>query len=750
MRAQGAAHPAWQAELAHLADTLAVVAEESARTEAETADQARRVETLRVEAGGIFSADEQVARQVLDILRHSAHTLALSAQRPYFTRVDFTPEGGAPQTHYIGKWGVVARPAWRSVVVDWRSPVANLYYAGQLGPVHYAAPDGEVRGELTLKRHLDVEEGALRSVFDTDLASRDAYLQQALAAVAPARLREIVSTIQAEQNLVIRHPPGQSLVVQGVAGSGKTTIALHRVAWLLYALQDRLAPEHLLILAPSPLFLDYISAVLPDLGVERARQRTLRGLLDEVLGKALPRPDPGESLQDVLAMPPADRSALALRLRYMGSLRFRDAMLAYIRGLEENLAPPGALTFGPVTLFTQADLHRLLTRDLAGFPLRRRLAELQKPLKRALAQALGQVEAWLRKECDRRADALAGAMPDGPERQARMARLYASRDARLAEARAEAKRFVPQAMARFAALDPFALYLAFLRTPADALPAADRAAWALVCRRADALARAKRLPPEDVPAFCLLLRAIAGWPRQDIRHAVIDEAQDWSPFEVWLVRELAGHAPFTVVGDLMQGIHGYRGLADWDELRGGALGGADLARLVTSYRNTVEIMAFAAAVAARHALPGQARPRPVLRHGPAPQIVACADATARDAAAAARIRAWQAEGFRSIALIGRDEAECRALCRGLPELAPRLVTQKDTAFSGGLVALPAALVKGLEFDAVLLADVSADRWADDALEARLLYVCLTRPLHRLACCHIGPPSALLPREGTVP
>jgi len=184
-----------------------------------------------------------VAEQILAYMRQSAHHLSLAQAKPYFTRVDFVPEGGVKETHYIGKWGVLRSEDLSSIVVDWRSPVANLYYSGQVGPMHYVTPDGEARGELTLKRHLAVEDGKLLSVFDTDVVAQDAYLQQALAAISKARLKEIVSTIQAEQNYVIRHQPARPLVVQGVAGSGKTTIALHRVAWLLYAYQDKMAPS---------------------------------------------------------------------------------------------------------------------------------------------------------------------------------------------------------------------------------------------------------------------------------------------------------------------------------------------------------------------------------------------------------------------------------------------------------------------------------------------------------------------------
>ncbi len=749
-RSAEAAHPAMEAERAHLQETLTLIAHERAVAAKEVAGQGELVARLHREAGGMFSADEQVAAQVLAFLERSAYHLSLSAKRPYFTRVDFIPEGGVLEKHYIGKWGVLRGEDLSSVIVDWRSPVANLYYSGQVGPMHYVTPDGEARGELVLKRHLAVEEGALSSVFDTDVVAQDAYLQQALAQVSSARLREIVSTIQAEQNYVIRHEASRPLVVQGVAGSGKTTIALHRIAWLLYAHQDKMAPEQMLILAPSPMFLDYISAVLPDLGVDRVRQHTYNGLLLEWLGKDAPRLLPDDALECVLDQDPVARAATTQRLRYMGSLRFRDALRRYVDGLEQRIVPEGEIRFGPVRLFAEEDVRRIITRELAGFPLRRRVEEFGKYVKRGLGGALAQVEAWLNKTCEQRVQAIVSAQADSAERRRRLTQLYDSRDQRIAEAKAAAKTFVKDTLARFPALEPLAVYADFLLgEPPEALLPEEREAWVLAAQTAKEALEAKRARTEDLPALCMLHRAIVGWPRQDLRHIVIDEAQDLSPIQVAFLQEVAGNTSFTIVGDLMQGVHAHRGLQSWAELVQGVFGGeATYHQLVTSYRNTIEIMAYATRAAARHPAPDQVAARPVLRHGPEPEVRGFSARKERDAALAERVEAWRGEGFVSIALIGRDAAECRALHKALPErLGAKLVLDERAGFESGLLVIPATLVKGLEFDCVLMPDVSAARWADAALETRLLYVCLTRPLHRLACYHVGEKSALLP-EGT--
>ncbi|MCL2811196.1 MAG: AAA family ATPase [Clostridia bacterium] len=741
-----AMHSAMNEERAHLADTLELIGLERVIAAREVEEQAQRAKRLHLEAGGAYSLDEHVAEQILAYMRQSAHHLSLAQAKPYFTRIGFIPEGGTEETHYIGKWGVLRSEDLTSVVVDWRSPVANLYYSGQVGPMHYITPDGEARGELTLKRHLSVEGGKLLSVFDTDVVAQDAYLQQALAAVSKARLKEIVSTIQAEQNYVIRHQPARPLVVQGVAGSGKTTIALHRVAWLLYAYQDKMAPEQMLILAPSPMFLDYISAVLPDLGVERVRQQTFGGLALELLGKDAPRLLPGDALDRVLAQTDEERACTTLRLRYMGSLRFRDAVREYVGRLEEGIVPQQEIRFGPVCLFTPDQARKILLQELAAFPLRRRVLEFGKYLKRGLRDGLVQVEGWLSKTCEQRVKAILAAEPDGRLRQDRLKRLYDSRDQRIAEARAAAKDYVRKELAKFPKLDLLEIYKAFWSTnPAGE----DAEAWNLAATEAQEALDKRRARPEDLPALCLLRQAIEGLPRQDIRHLVIDEAQDMSPFQVAFLQEIAGNTSFTIVGDLMQGVHAYRGLQSWRELTDGVFGGdATYHQLVTSYRNTVEIMAFAARVASRHPVGDQTEAKPVLRHGPAPEMLGFPARGARDIFIRERIEAWRDEGFASIAVIGHDATECRVLHKMLPqEMGARLALDEGSPFESGLLVIPATLVKGLEFDAVLLADVSATRWADNALEARLLYVCLTRPLHRLACCFVGERSGLLGDRG---
>jgi DNA helicase-2/ATP-dependent DNA helicase PcrA len=212
-----------------------------------------------------------------------------------------------------------------------------------------------------------------------------------------------------------------------------------------------------------------------------------------------------------------------------------------------------------------------------------------------------------------------------------------------------------------------------------------------------------------------------------------------------LLKEMAGHDSFTMVGDLMQGIHGDEGIRDWDEVAMEVFRGqAARKQLIISYRNTVEIMTVASRIALRHPVPGQPVAKPVLRHGEKPVLIECKSDRERIKAIAEKADAWVKEGYHSIALIEKTEESCRALHHALPQdLNARLIRTGDSHFEGGVLVIPAALVKGLEFDCVLVADAGAGVYPDAPFYCRLLYVLCTRPLHRLALAYVGEKSQLL-------
>ena len=225
----------WTTEKQHLAETLQIVVNERQKLENDLGIVDGNDRLIQVLDDG--STDAAVQQFIIKNKLRSLHQLRLSSRQPYFARLDFTPDPGAPvlghlkagkkSSIYLGRWGVLETPSYQVRVADWRSPVANLYYSGQIGRVSYEAPDGKVEGELSLKRMFTISDGQLEDMQDTGLAGQEKYLTDALSQMTSARLREVVTTIQAEQNTVIRFDAFSPLCVQGVAGSGKTTVLIN-------------------------------------------------------------------------------------------------------------------------------------------------------------------------------------------------------------------------------------------------------------------------------------------------------------------------------------------------------------------------------------------------------------------------------------------------------------------------------------------------------------------------------------------
>jgi DNA helicase-2/ATP-dependent DNA helicase PcrA len=289
-------HPDWPQEEQHLDQTLTLVAsplEESRATKRSIDSEVHRLMETGDPDSSIDYADLSVNLMIQGSLELRLRNLAEASRKPYFARVDFREEGSAHVApYYIGKMVLIRESDMKPVIIDWRAPVASLYYEERLGEAHYQAPRGDVRGTMSLKRQYTIEDGRLQNLFDIDITTNDTFLQSFLGANADTRLKDIVSTIQAEQNRIIRADMWTPLIVQGAAGSGKTTIALHRIAYLVYTHEKFFKPEAFMIIAPNTLFLNYISEILPELGVDRVRQTTFEDFAMDLIGRRFRIRDP--------------------------------------------------------------------------------------------------------------------------------------------------------------------------------------------------------------------------------------------------------------------------------------------------------------------------------------------------------------------------------------------------------------------------------------------------------------------------
>lgn len=707
-----------RAERAHLADTCAVIRAQLAKAEAEVASRGAKLtgvsREMREEERRIFeslsTADgfEEIVRlsQLMQprsvevgmqkMAEDRARVLRRMLPAPYFARIDLIfDDGGDLETLYIGRATLKDENSYEIRIHDWRAPVASVFYRFGTGQVSYLAPEGEIAGEMTHKRQYEISEGQLEYFFDADVQVQDTFLREMLGKNASPRMRAIVETIQRDQDMAIRDTDRALLMVQGAAGSGKTSVALHRAAYLMYAeLSAPLDAESILILSPNDLFERYIYGVLPELGERSARTQTYESLLEAVIGapvetrmERFERRAPAEDM----ALKSAPGMTLLLD-RFLGELVRRWLGVADIM-------------YAGRILFTRAEMIAYIERAEAAIPLGARLARLEAAIWDAVFQRRESRMEKLR--------ALARSHPRHAEELEACARAYSILECEIlarhihAFTRPDPRRLYANLMADEAAVRRLAAGCAL---PLENLPA--------ILDRTRAALKGDQLPLEDAAAIAYLTCALKSPALSPIKHVLVDEGQDYGVLDYAVLNRLYPRARFTVLGDVNQALGRRADLSLYDEIA--RLFNRRTAALVTlnkSFRCTREILAFSLRY-----LDDPTGIESFSRAGEPPTVHLyrdVADATGQIGAEIARLRGLSMGSIALITETGRAARDWAAQL-GLPRIEPGADTETTGAF-----LIPLALSKGLEFDAVLVLD--ADLWR----EKRHLYVACTRALHRL-------------------
>lgn len=715
-------HPAHAEEARHLAETLDQVTGRLAELKAQA--PLNMPELIDESMETLLHAE-----LALDRMRQgSIRRLDLAQREPYFGRIDFQ-EGDRPvERLYIGKVGVEQEGSPDPLIVDWRTPMASLFYntaTGATQEVSYESPDGVHTGSLWLKRHLGVKQGVLQRIVDAQVKGvpadgepiLDEFLSYRLQESRDSRLRDIVSTIQAEQNAIIRAPMDRPLIIQGVAGSGKTTVALHRLAYLLYTYRETVLASRIVIFAPNRMFLDYIADVLPELGVDGVLQTTFADWAQTELDDAAIHLTDGAERLEALFAPGKDPGEGAdAPGRYKGSLLFQEVLDRAVAEYEATFVPEADLVLWRGATMRWRTVAEWFHENYRSYPLMARK-------ERCLAR--------VRKWADDHLMRFAGTMHEQ-----------------------ERRKIVRTAVQKYVKLWPDQSPLQLYREILGAKPPRGRAPAqvgapdipARVIKESLALFKKGEIAPEDLAPLVYLKGKLRGY-REDrqLDHVVIDEAQDFSPFQIDLLKRLTRGNSFTILGDLSQGIHAYAGIQQWEEfMECFAPDPTAYYTLEQSYRSTHEIMTFANGVISKAGAPA-ALARPVFRTG-APVLVEAVAPDEIGARIAAAVDGLRGRKMASIAVIGRTEAACEALHAALAEqgLEAERITPHQTTYRGGLSVIPAYLTKGLEFDAVIVTDADAASYTLSGRDSKLLYVCCTRALHELLILYSGKPSPLLP------
>ncbi|WP_246941625.1 RNA polymerase recycling motor HelD [Bacillus pinisoli] len=656
--------------------------------------------------------------------------------KPYFARINFKHQDRQDEEIlYIGKASVFDRETQEPIIVDWRSPIANVYYDGRLGQVEYLAEGETYEGYLSLKRQYEIEEGTLVSYRDVDLTTNDELLQDSLAKSSDNRLSEIVSTIQGEQNEIIRADLNRPIIVQGAAGSGKTTIALHRISYFIYTLGQEFDPEKMMVIAPNRLFIDYISEVLPELGVDQIRQTTYIDYVQQCVGKKI-KVIPQE--KKLVAMVQSDKETVE-KIKWIsefkGSFQYQKMLDQYMNDVKSSFYPTADFSVEKFRLMTAKKLTYLFQREYHYLPYYRRLDRikqvLQGDVRRKKKQMLHKVESIYEHKLD-----VALSIKNPLKRRITVSSCMDEKEVRLVQLNKEIRTAVTSFMKHYPKKTLFDYYQEFFQ-PENFLALSkgilsDEQALEFLDYQSQYLQK-NTYEMEDLASLLYLQHYLYGVnPELKAKNIVIDEAQDYSYFQFSALKALLGTDMFTIVGDLAQGIHSYRGMTDWNELVTKVFPRANYKLLQKSYRTTVEIMEAANVILG---LMPESIPKvePVVRHGQKPLFIQVVDKLSMVESIVEKINEQLLENNKTFAIITKSERDAKALHvefnkRGQVETS--LLVGIETMETSKVVIVPSYIAKGLEFDSVFVVSVE-DPFTETDVDIKLLYVAMTRPLHRL-------------------
>lgn len=758
-------HKDFNQEQVILKNKIHMIKSEIQRREEEEEKFKDKIAGLKKDAKGSYSLELENTKIIYDIVNKNLQNYKESTINPYFGRIDFKEDRKMPENLYIGKHGIYNSDDGDEIVIDWRAPIADLYYSGTEGEAYYRSPVGVISGKLLLKRKYLIKNGELEKIFDEGINEIilkgedpneesqlvDEFLKINLEESAGSKLKEVVATIQKEQNDIIRAPLNFPIIVQGSAGSGKTTIALHRLAYLVYRYNEKISGKDILVLAPNKLFLDYISEILPNLGTYDVNQKTFALLGKDFLGfknKIFSRDD---KLKEILEGDVERSKLLKNSSKVKGSLVFKvilDRLISIWERESQNLSDIKVQGF---TLYTEKEIKRLYFKDLIHFPVNKRIEEIHKYFKKKLDNSLVRIYEQLDLFYDIKINKIKRNNEDSPERRKRLIDIYDQRDGIKKNLKSESMEKLKSYFENWNNSSGEGLYYRLFEDEEIFNEASGGKIPEVLAKfmKEEILSnRDKNIIDEDDIAPLLYLKFKTEGIKEEnkFKHIVIDEAQDYSPLMFTVAKMISMGNSMTIVGDLGQGIYSYKGITSWDGLINDVFSKeCTYISLSQSYRSTIEIIDFANGVLEKQ----ENAPKPakaVIRSGPKPEIVRFNNFKEFANKVDDIVNKIRSNNKKSIAIICKTFQDCKKLRDRIKVYSKNqwlLVKEGDNELDVNNVIIPCYLTKGLEFDCTIIFDVSKDVYSDTEGDKKLLYVALTRALHNEYIFYKNEPSNLI-------
>lgn len=658
-------------------------------------------------------------------------------KKPYFARVDFKEGTEKPETIYIGL-GSFADKNNHFLIYDWRAPISSIYYDGKLGNVSYQSPEGEITVEMTKKRQFMIENGQIINMFDTNESIGDQMLLEVLNEKSSTQMKTIVTTIQHEQNKIIRNTSADLLFVQGAAGSGKTSAILQRIAYLLYRYRGNLTSSDVIMFSPNQLFNDYIKNVLPEMGEQNMVQMTYWQFVARRL--------PGMRVENLFDQF-EDKTANLNINNFKDSTSFFKLIKRYAKHLNNRGVVFKNIYFRnkKKTFFAKEKISDLYYSFNTNYNLSNRIDATREELIKLLNRKITteSKKAWVADEIQNLSQEQLNKLYDRPDQEFESEEKEEKFLSRKIVIKALDRVF--QQIRRNNFVNMRMQYLNFLR----AVPKmTDLSRWKISNQEWDEHVEQTKgnfmrhfIRMNDVSAYLYLYDLITG--RQvnyEMRYAFIDEIQDYTPFQLCYLKYNFPRAKFTMLGDLNQAIFTkdesktllkqISGLFDPEK--------TDVVQLTKSYRSTKQLTDFT-----KQILRQGEKVESFNRQGPKPIIWNCENDAVTFTVLGQVLQNNDQQNL-TTAIITKDLASAKLVAQKLKEAKVRatLIASANQRLVNGSLIIPSYLAKGLEFDAVIMWDASKDNY-HRIDETQLVYTITSRAMYKLDLIYTGEKSPLL-------
>ena len=725
---------------------------------------------IQYEQEVLFQKESKIRKQLEYLSRQSTKTIGkaeqLIAQRrkerinaiknilnkPYLGRMDIVSEDGGHSVYYVGTLGVHDYQNQEEIVIDWRSEFGKLYTSFSGGARSWPG-----LGVLTGKRVINIENMEVKRVTDVGKVigsnetnntsnkhfrniSNDEFLADVLSATSnDYKLNEIISSLQEEQDAIIRLPMDQQIVIQGVAGSGKSSVAMHRISYLLFNYKDHLSPEQIIVIAPNKMFISFLEPILSELDINGIKQDTFGDFALNLLSSKNIRSiekSHSNSLIKQIDSGVIDKEMEGI-VKFKGSMAFKSILKDLMDVQKEQILPVGDIEVNNIRIpYSKIKELHYGYRYLPINTCREKMIDsVNKLIEDIVKSELDKLEQQFEMTHDHWVKSLP---TNDPYRKSLNDSLEYSRDNKKKGILLNSKAAKEKFRNEYKKLDAVDVYRSIfdktlLMTLSPTL--SEKLVDNLINHQST-------FGYEDLAALLYIQQRLHG---KDIeyKYMVVDEAQDCSPFQLYMLRQYT--KSITILGDITQSIY-QDGIQSWDEFDQSVLG-TNIKKMYmnTSYRSTYEIMTTANLVIqnSKLSLPTII---PVNRMGGQPVISRVHGGNELLERLMDSLNQFRKKNYHKVAIIGKDLHQTKGIYNQLVEHGVeniQLIDNDTTPLSGKIILMPSYLVKGMEFDAVIIPNVNDQRFSLNPIDAKLLFICITRAHHELHIYFHGTISPLL-------